>query len=260
MLQTAPFLWLALWAQEGAVSFSDPAREAARLRQAIERQPEVEANYTGLGNLLLRTQNFPQAAAVLEAARARFPSSAQAALSLGVAYYGQRKFPEAVAAFIETAKLDGDIEQPIAFLSRLSEHWADRKDEITALFRAFVARQPSSATGQFALGKATAGSAALSRAIALNPRHGEAYFELGGVQEAARQYTAAIASFQKAAQLNPANPAPHYRLARLYARLGDKVGAERERGLHEKLLAAEKAEVDRRQAATRHLSFEGEKK
>jgi tetratricopeptide (TPR) repeat protein len=229
------------------------------LREAIRAKPEVESNYTELGNLLLRTQNFPQAAAVLEAARRRFPASAQAALSLGVAYYGQRKFSEAVGTFLETGKLAPGIEQPIAFLARLQEHWGERRDDVVGLFREYVTRNPSSALAQFAFGKAAADTAALRRAIELNPRLADAHFELGILLETQRELAQAIGSFRKAAQLDPRRPDPHYRLARLYARTGDRAKADQERVLHEKLSAEEKAEVDRRQASTRHLSF-GEKK
>lgn len=258
-MPTAPFLFLALLGQAGAVAVSDPAREAVRLRDAIQTQPEIESNYTDLGNLLLRTQNFPQAASVLEAARSRFPSSAQVALSLGVAYYGQRKFGEAVGAFIETGKLAPEIEQPVAFLSRLQEHWGDRREDAVALFRDYAKRNPSSPLALFALGKATSDAALLRQAVKANPRMADAHFELGSALEAQRDFAGAIESYRQAAQLAPRKPDPHYRLARLYARTGDRVKADAERALHEKLSAEEKAELERRQAATKHLSF-GEKK
>ncbi|MBI3684156.1 MAG: tetratricopeptide repeat protein [Acidobacteria bacterium] len=256
----APFLFVALYGQGGAASVSDPAREVVRLREAILKQPDVESNYSDLGNLLLRTQNFPQAAIVLEAAKGRFPKSAQVMLSLGVAYYGQRKFPEAVGAFLEAGKLEPDTEQPVAFLSRLSEHWNERKGEVEELFRGYAKRNPSSSLGQYALGKVKADAASLRRATQLNPRMGEAHFELGNVLEGQRDYAGAIESFRKAAQLAPKNPEPHYRLTRLYARTGERVKAEQERALHERLTAEEKAEVDGRQAATKHLSFGSGKK
>lgn len=252
----APILFFALFGgQEGALSTSDPAKAVAALQEAIRRQPEAEGNYTELGNLLLRTQNFPQAALVLEAARSRFPRSPQVALSLGVAYYGQRKFGDAVGAFVEAANLAPGIEQPVAFLSRLSEHWNERKLDVEAVFLNFSAAQPRNPWGHFALGKLRQDAALLQRALALNPRFGEAHFELGAVLEGQRDWPAAIRSFLAASQLAPKNPAPHYRLARLYARTGDRTRADAERALHEKLAAEEKAAVDQRQSTTKHLSF-----
>jgi cytochrome c-type biogenesis protein CcmH/NrfG len=253
---TAPFLLMLLFAQQsGAAAPASPAQVLADLQQAIRKNPEVEANYTELGNLLLRSHNFNEAALVLGAARKRFPSSAQAALSLGVAYYGLRRFPEAVDAFLEAGRLDADAEQPVRFLNRMPENWGDSRARVIELFSAFARKHPKSALAHFALGSATRNAAELRTAIRLNPRMPEGHMELGTILEAERDYNGAILCFRRAAALAPKNPVPHYRLSRLYARTGDSVRAEQERALHEKLSAEEKAELDRRQAATQHLDL-----
>jgi cytochrome c-type biogenesis protein CcmH/NrfG len=253
----APFLLLALFLQQGgaAPSTSDPARAVIELQEAIRKNPDVESNYTDLGNILLRTQNFGEAALVLEAARSKFPESAQAALSAGVAYYGLRRFSDAVAAFLDAGKLDPDAEQPISFLSRMAETWGNLKSDVIDLFSSYAKRHPRSALANLALGRATADAAALQRAIKLNPKSADAHFELGVVLEAGKDFPAATKAFERAAQLAPKNPVPHYRLARLYARAGDSAKAEAERALHEKLAAEEKARLDARQAATKHLDL-----
>src|SRR5262245_58475673 len=110
-----PVLFFALLGQDSVPS-SDPAKAVITLQEAIRREPDRESNYTDLGNLLLRTQNFPQAVTILEAARIRFPKSPQVVLSLGVAYYGQRRFPDAVDAFLAAGRLAPEAEQPVAFL------------------------------------------------------------------------------------------------------------------------------------------------
>lgn len=252
---TAPLLLLLMFAQQGGAAPASPAEALVNLQQAIRKNPEVESNYTDLGNLLLRTHNFKEAALVLEHARKRFPSSAQAALSLGVAYYGLRRFSEAITAFLEAGRLDPDAEQPIIFLNRMPETWGDSKPRVIELFKMFAKTHPKSALAHFALGSAIRDAAALRTAIRLNPRIPEAHIELGSVLEAERDYVAAIAAFRRAATLAPKNPVPHHRLARLYARTGDPVRAEAERALHEKLSAEEKAALESRQAATQHLQL-----
>ena len=254
---TAPLLLILTFAQQGGVAMSsDPARAVVQLQEAIRKNPDVESNYTDLGNLLLGTQNFKEAALVLEAARAKFPASAQAALSAGVAYYGLRRFSDAVAAFLDAGRLDADAEQPVAFLSRMAENWAERKPDVVALFAAYARRHPGSALAHFALGRATADAAELRQAIKLDPRFPDAHIELGSVLESQRDFAGAIAAFRRAVDLAPKNPIPHYRLSRLYVRTGDSAKAEVERALHEKLSAEEKAELDRRQAATKHLKLQ----
>jgi len=252
----ASFLLLAMLAQQGGAAVSpDPARAVVELQEAIRNNPEVESNYTDLGNLLLRTLNFAEAALVLEAARSKFPANAQAALSAGVAYYGLRRFSDSVAAFLDAGRLNPAAEQPIAFLTRMPENWAERKDDVIALFAAYARKHPQSALGHFALGCATGDAAELREAIKLDPRRADAHLELGIVLEKQGDLAGAIEAIRRAAELSPKNPVPHYRLSRLYARTGDSAKADAERALHEKLSAEEKAELDRRQAATKHLDL-----
>jgi tetratricopeptide (TPR) repeat protein len=252
----APLLLLAMFVQQGgAAASSDPARAVIELQEAIRKNPEVESNYTELGNLLLRTQNFSEAIVVLEAARTKFTYSAQAALSTGVGYYGLRRFADAIAAFIDAGKLDPDAEQPIAFLNRMPESWGSRRDDVVALFTAYAKKHPKSALAHLALGRATRDAGELRTAIGLNPKLADAHVELGAVLESARDLPGAIAAFKRAAALAPQNPVPHYRLARLYSRTGDSAKADQSRALHEKLSAEERARLDERQAATKHLKL-----
>jgi tetratricopeptide (TPR) repeat protein len=253
---TAPFLLLAaLLAQGGAVPSTGPARAVVELQEAIRKDPGNENHYTDLGNLLLRTQNFEAAITVLEYARPRFPESAQVPLSLGVAYYGQRRFADAIDAFLQAAKLAPDAEQPHLFLGRLLEHAANRMDDVKERFSAFAKAQPDNASAHLLLGKAIQDAGELRKAIALDPRNWEAHFELGGVLEQVPDYPAAIAEYEKAAMLAPKKPEPPYRLFRLYSRTRQTAKAEAARSKHEALAAAEKAEVDRRQAEAQHMKL-----
>ncbi|MFN7543161.1 MAG: tetratricopeptide repeat protein [Acidobacteriota bacterium] len=233
---------------------NDPARAVSELQAAIRANPLVEENYTQLGNLLLSTQNFREAIVVLEYARTKFPASAQAALSLGVAYYGARRFEDAVKGFVEASKLAPDVEQPVLFLGRIWEHAGEHEAEVVERFRAYSLAAPRSALGHFLLGKATGDEGELRKSIALRPTP-DAHFELGQLLETQGKAAGAIVEFEKCARLAPKFPAPHFRLFRLYTRLGQKPKAEAHRALHAKLEAAEKAEADRRQAATKHLDL-----
>ena len=244
---------LAVWIGAAQIS-NDPARAVAELQAAIRAEPSKESNYTDLGNVLLRTQNFSEAIVVLEHARIRFPGSAQAALSLGVAYYGMRRFSDAVGAFLEASRLAPDIEQPVMFLGRIFEHAGSRESELIECFRSYSKLNPSSALGHFLLGKATHNESELRRSIALQPTP-EAYFELGQLLESNNKLAEAAIQFERSAALAPRNPTPHYRLFRLYTRLGKPAQAEAQRVLQEKLTLAEKAYADQRQAATKHLDL-----
>jgi tetratricopeptide (TPR) repeat protein len=233
----------------------DPARMVMQLQQAIRAEPGRESHYTDLGNLLLGTQNFKEAALVLETARGRFPGSAQVNLSLGVAYYGQRRFPEAVGAFLEAAERDHDAEQPVAFLGRILEHAGERATDVKAVFARYAKEHPQSALGHYLFGKAAGDAAALRRSIAINPNIWDSHFELAGLLEKSSDYASAALEFEKAAKLSPKNPAPQFRLFRVYTRLNQSAKAAAAKARFDTLTAQEKAELDKRQAATKHLDL-----
>ncbi|MBI2687415.1 MAG: tetratricopeptide repeat protein [Acidobacteria bacterium] len=243
---------LLLLAPQGAI---DPAQAVTQLQQAIRREPDRESNYTDLAGVLLRTQNFREAAVVLESARTRFPDSAQVWLSLGVAYYGQRRFPDAVGAFLNAAARDPDAEQPVAFLGRILEHAGERTQAVKGVFETYAKAHPRNYLGHFLYGKAAADAPALTRSIALAPDFWESHFELGAVLESSRNFQGAAVEYEKAARLAPKNPVPQYRLFRVYSRLGQTAKATAARQLHERLAAQEKEELDKRQAETKHLDL-----
>jgi tetratricopeptide (TPR) repeat protein len=128
-----------------------------------------------------------------------------------------------------------------------------RLDEIAGKFQAFARANPLGYLGCYLHAKALIAQARnpelaetlLRQAVAIEGRHGESHFELGGLLEKKRQWAEAAQEFTRCAELNPKEPAPHYRLARLYDRLGKPADAARERELHAKLTAQEMAAIDR---------------
>ena len=81
-------------------------------RTAVERDPHKEAFAFDLGQMQLRSGDFAGAAATLEKACQRFPDSAQLQLAFGVAAYGQRRFADAIDAFLRVTMIDRAVEQP----------------------------------------------------------------------------------------------------------------------------------------------------
>jgi len=79
----------------------------------------------------------------------------------------------------------------------------------------------------------------LQRAIALNPKNGDALYELGKALLLGGRAQDDTAAFKSAIELAPSDPSPHYQLARALDKLGDKQGAERER---EQFTALKKAQ------------------
>ncbi len=225
----------------------------AALREALRLSPYEEASYFDLGRTMLIAQDFRGAVEVLEKGRKMFDKSPQIALALGVAYYGQRRFSDAVDTFLKTITLAPEVEQPYIFLGRILEQDGDRLPEITGKFAAFAAANPQNYLGPFlhakalladpAAGPATQAQAEslLRKSRSLNEGFWESHFELGILLEGKREYAKARPELERAIELNPTNAASHYRLARVYDRLGKPQQAATERALHQKYVDAERA-------------------
>lgn len=239
------------------------------LQKAVQLAPREESFVFDLAYVLLVYQNFDVAIQLLESARNIFDRSAQLELALGIAYYGQRRFSEAVDAFLRTAELAPKIEQPYVFLGRIISHAEGRLSEITEKFATFATANPRNYLGYFLhakgliaqMGPSASGVLAaeaerlLRKSIALNSSFWESEFELGVLLEGRRDFAAAARHVKQAVQLNPKAPAPHYRLARVYDRLGNTEAAQAERVLHEKLIVEERTVIEKHAASLKRLEL-----
>ncbi len=239
------------------------------LQEAIRLDPYEQDYHFDLAYALLVHQNFDVAIRVLEAARKAFDKSPQIELALGVAYYGQRRFVEAVDSFLRTAALAPGLEQPYVFLGRILSHAEGRLDQVTAKFAAFARDNPESFLGYFLHAKvltaqlgpsgpselAGQAEALYRKAIALNGSYWESHFQLALLLERKREFLQAAEQLERSIQLNPKNPTLHYRLARVYDRLGRGEQAEAERALHHKLAAEERAAIEKHAAGLKRLEL-----
>jgi tetratricopeptide (TPR) repeat protein len=239
------------------------------LQEAIKLSPRQESYYFDLAYVLLLHQNFDVAIQILEASKEIFDKSAQLELALGIANYGQRKFAEAVDAFLRTIELEPKFEQPYVFLARILNHAEGRLDEVTARFARFAQANPKNYLGHFLHAKgliaemgpspsgelATQAEQLLKKSISLNPNFWESNFELGVLLEGKKDFAAAARHLERAVQLSPRAPAPHYRLARVYDRLGKADAAQAERVLHEKLTAEERTAIEKHAAGLKRLEL-----
>lgn len=222
----------------------NPAEAIREFQVAIRKNRFDEGFYFDLAQAQLNQQSFAAALETLDAGRKYFDKSAQLELAAGVAYYGLRRFPEAIEAFLNTIRLDPGVEQPYVFLGRMLDQSEDRLTKIRDVFAAFVKAQPNNYLSSFLYGKALSldnpaeAAAMFRKSIARNGRFWESHFELGLILENEGKLEEAAAEIRQSADLNPKDPTPHYRLARLYDRLGRAKDAENERELHARLSAA----------------------
>jgi tetratricopeptide (TPR) repeat protein len=227
-----------------ALYYADAAdyNKAAELFQAaIRRSPFTESYYFDLAQLYLKRQDFAPALETLNSGRKNFDKSPQLELAAGVAYYGLRRFPEAIDAFLGTIRLDPGIEQPYVFLGRMLDQAEDRLPKVIEVFAAFAKRAPENYLSGFLYAKSLRvqhpeqAEALLRKSIAGNGEFWESHFELGVLLDQQEKFADAAREMQRCIELNPNDPVPHYRLARLYDRMGKTAEARTERELHARL-------------------------
>ena len=231
-----------------AYAASNRPDEAEReLRTAAERDPLTESYAYDLGQMQLRRGDFAGATATFEKACRRFPKSAQMQLAFGVAAYGQRRFADAIDAFLRVTAIDPSVEQPYAFMARILPQAGDRLPQVVAAFAAWEKAEPGNYLAVCLYAKAlgaAAGDAAeieaeLRRSIQLNGGYWESHFELGVLLAKNREWKQAAAELSRSIELNPGVAAAHFQLARAYDKLGDSARAQAERDEHQRLTAAE---------------------
>lgn len=225
-----------------------PAAAIRDFEAAIAGSRYSESFHFDLIQFRLHREEFAEALAASEAALTVFDKSAQLELTRGVALYGLRRFGDAAGSFLRAASLDPDIEQPYLFLAKMIDQAAAQLDEIQERAASFLARRQDSPAGYFLLAKVSAAKGEpvsareelLKKAIAIRGEMWEAHFELGLAQED-QDWKSAMASFEKAAALNPQEASIPYRQARVLDRLGRPAEAAAARARHEKLVAAQRS-------------------
>jgi Flp pilus assembly protein TadD len=135
------------------------------------------------------------------------------------------------------------------FLGRMLDVAEARLPAIVAAFRTYADRHPEDPMASFEYARALAASggsaeeveALLKKSIQLRPDGWEAHFELGLEYEKRHAYAEAAREIEESIRLNPQAPVPHYRLARVYDRLGRKEDAEAQRAIHAQMTSAKPA-------------------
>lgn len=219
-----------------------------------------ESNLFDWGSELLVHQTLDPAIAVFAQGVKRFPQSPRMELGLGLAYYVQEKYSDAVTALVAGADLAPSDPRPYYFLSRAYDMSPNQIDEVVDRFHRFAELRPQDAQATFYYaismwkGRRTETSEAyldqveamLKKALALNPQFAEAHLQLGNLYSQRHDYPAAVPEYVESIRLSPNVPDAHFRLAQAYTHLGQKNLADKEYQIHQQLYQEHLAEMDRR--------------
>ena len=207
-------------------------RAIENYNKAIEKEPNWPDAYAGLANVLRVQKRLAEAQQAVERSLQLAPNSALAHSVAGRVYADLNNFPRANAEgqkAIDIAPKGESSFLSFAYLNLGGILYAQRRfDEA---IRAYVTAQsydrtwavPHNSLGNLylvALNRPLEASEEFQTAAKLEPKSSTIHNNLGGAYLKMQKYDAAIASFRIAAQLDPMNPSPHRNMGLAFALQG----------------------------------------
>lgn len=188
-----------------------------------------------LSAVILAAQNKNELAiARLQKAFEIAPDSFDVNMALGRAYFGNSDIVNSVKYFRKATAINPKSLQARFFLASALEKGGELPDALRE-YRELVKLDENYAEGNLGLGvllinsegeKSAEGLQALRKAILINGNLYEARITLGKALIKLDQAEESVIHLEKAAELLPGNPEPHYQLALAYRKLGKKAKAD----------------------------------
>jgi tetratricopeptide (TPR) repeat protein len=240
---------------EAAESEGRPLDAVREYQQAAELHPN-EAHIFAWGADLLLHRAFEPAIEVFTKGHHLYPSSVRMLLGLSVATYDQGRMEEGKKLLLEACDLDPADPGPYLFLGTILETEKITPPGWTERFKRFASAHAENAHAHYyyavALAKDELGpdnlvtiETELKRAVALDPKLGNAYTQLGILCVRQSDFPNAISLFQKAIQATPLADEAHYRLAQAYAHMGEAEKASKETELFKQISEQKRNEAER---------------
>lgn len=164
------------------------------------------------------------------------PASFDAQFTFGRALFEASDYSGAAVAFRQANSLNPNDVRALFFLGTSLERANDLEGALRS-YRELIAKQPQAPEGHLGCGillvrrggeQALEGIRELERALEINPDIYEGRIELGKGLITKGRSAEALPHLQRASELAPGNPEPHYQLALAYRRLGRREDAARE--------------------------------
>jgi tetratricopeptide (TPR) repeat protein len=248
----------------------DPVAAVNELEQAVHEDGSEE-NYYQWGSELLLHRAIWQAKDVFTAGATRFPKSARMLTALGAALFACSLYDDAARRLCEAADLNPEADEPYLFLGKAEIASPNPLRCSEEKLAEFVKLHPENPLASYydgmAIWKQSGRSndpqildqveALLDRAVALDPKCGDAYLQLGNLNASRHDNAKAIAFFSRALEANPQLAEAHYRLGMAYDRVGERDKAKREFQLHEELDKEQAEEIERQRREVKQFLVKG---
>jgi tetratricopeptide (TPR) repeat protein len=226
-----------------------PNQAAEQMERAIHLNRYEEDYYSRAARDYLLAGKAPETVRVVESGKKIFARSAQLELILGIAYYALERYAEALDTFLNAIAIDPTVEQPYLFIARTMDHTPSRLPQILAAFKALAGHDPDNYRSNYLYGKALLMSgdddnkaeALLRKSISLKGDYWESRLELAKALEQKADLEGARLELRRAIELNPKSAEAHFRLGRVYDRMGQPEDAKKEYAIQTQLIDAEES-------------------
>ncbi|HET7105488.1 MAG TPA: tetratricopeptide repeat protein [Candidatus Acidoferrum sp.] len=232
-----------------------PVDAVREYQRAAEMEPSEENLFSWGAELLLHHAYAP-AAEVFAKGHRRYPNSVRILVGLGSAAYAQDLNDQSARWLLQAIEMAPADPRPYLFLGKVQEVAKSEPQEWVDVFHRFTALRPTDPMAHYYLAVAlekqrrgerdfAARESELQKAIALDPRFGDAYLKLGVLYGELGQLPQAVTSLQKAIELTPLPDEAHLRLAQIYRRMGETEQARKESQLYEAVSLKKREQLDR---------------
>ncbi len=236
----------------------DPLAAVHEDEQAVRLDPS-EQNYFAWGSELLLHRAVWQAAEVFKSGTRAYPKSARMLAALGAALFAGALYDQAADSLCQASDLNPADTEPYIFMGKVEMAAPKPLACIKPRLARFVQQQPGNSLANYfyamAIWKqqqpplnqraAQQVETLLSKAVAIDPKCGDAYLQLGILASSQHDLEKAIGFYTKAIEADPHLGEAHYRLGVAYDRIGSPDKAKQEFQLHDEIEKQQAAVVER---------------
>ncbi len=200
----------------------------ADFAEACRLMPSMESYCVDAGLTLMKLERFAEALAALQKGVEKNPSSSALLSALGLVQFRLGRYQEAIQSYsrvIEKNPAADASREGLAFLLYITGDLGRARD--------IVEKGLENPSADFYLSQLHAmilyrisrdlwarALDSLGQALKKNPNFAPAHFLKGKIEMEKEHLDVALLDFQKAAELDPSYPLPHYRIAQIYLRKG----------------------------------------
>lgn len=232
-----------------------PLEAVQEYQRASEMQPS-EANLFSWGAELLLHRAPEPAAEVFTKGHRLFPNSVRLIVGLAVTWYARGSYEQASEQLLQACDLNPADPSPYMFLGKIQEAEKVEPPGWTERLRRFASLQPENpfANYYYAVDLAKESNkrenfelteSLLQKAIRLDAHFGLAYLQLGILYSERKDFSKAIAAYQKAIETTPLPDEAHFRLAETYRQTGETRKARQEIEMYSQISKEKAKEADR---------------